>query len=53
MFGSGEFASSSGYPTTPLAKMPEATRKAVEQVVLGLVAPAALTDTDGAMQENR
>lgn len=42
-----------GYPTTPLAKMPEATRRAVEQVALGLVTPAALTDTDGKMQENR
>jgi hypothetical protein len=42
-----------GYPTAPLAKMPEATRRAVEQVALGLVTPAALSDTDGKMQENR
>ena len=39
-----------GYPTTPLARMPEATRRAIEQVALGLLTPAALTDTDG---ENR
>ena len=42
-----------GYPTTPLARMPEATRKAVEQVALGLSTPAAGADTDGKMQENR
>jgi len=42
-----------GYPTTPFAKMPEATRRAVEQVALGLVTPAAGADTDGTMQENR
>ena len=39
-----------GYPTTPFAKMPEATRKAVEQVALGLLTPAAVTDTEGKMQ---
>lgn len=42
-----------GYPITPLAKMPEATRRAVEQVALGLLTPAAGADTDGKMQENR
>jgi hypothetical protein len=42
-----------GYPTAPLAKMPEATRKAVEQVALGLLTPADLSDTDAKMQENR
>lgn len=42
-----------GYPTTPLAKMPEATRKAVEQVVLSLVTPAAGENTNGQMQGNR
>ena len=36
-----------GYPTTPLSKMPETTRKAVEQVALGLVTPAAGENTNG------
>jgi hypothetical protein len=36
-----------GYPITPLSKMPEATRKAVEQVALGLVTPAAGENTNG------
>jgi len=30
-----------------------ATRRAIEQVALGLLTPAALSDTDGTMQENR
>jgi len=42
-----------GYPTAPLAKMPEATRRAIEQVALGLLTPAGGADTDGTMQENR
>jgi len=42
-----------GYPTVPFAKMPEATRRAVEQVALGLLTPAVVADTDGKMQENR
>jgi hypothetical protein len=42
-----------GYPITPLARMPEATRKAVEQVALGLLTPAAGADTDGKMPEEQ
>lgn len=42
-----------GYPTAPLAKMPEATRRVVEQVALGLVTPAAGADTDGKMPEEQ
>jgi hypothetical protein len=42
-----------GYPTAPLARMPEATRKAVEQVALGLVTPAAGANTNGQPQGDR
>ena len=42
-----------GYPTAPLAKMPEATRKAVEQVALGLLTPAAGEYTNGHPQGDR
>lgn len=42
-----------GYPTAPLAKMPEATRRAVEQVALGLVAPAAEENMNGQLQGDR
>lgn len=36
-----------GYPTVPVAKMPEATRRAVGQVALDLLTPAGGGDTDG------
>lgn len=36
-----------GYPTTPLAKMPEATRRVVEQVASDLMTPAARENTNG------
>lgn len=36
-----------GYPTTPLAKIPEATRRVVEQVALGLLTPASGENTNG------
>jgi hypothetical protein len=42
-----------GYPTTPLAKMPEATRRVVEQVAIDLMTPAAGENNNGLMQENQ
>ena len=42
-----------GYPTTPLARMPEATRRAIEQVALDLLTPTAGGDTDGKMPEEQ
>lgn len=42
-----------GYPTTPLAKMSEATRKVVEQVANDLMTPAAGADTDGEIRRDR
>ena len=42
-----------GYPTTPLAKMPEATRRVVEQVALSLVTPAAGENTNRQLQGDR
>lgn len=42
-----------GYPTTPFAKMPEATRRAVEQVALGLLTPAAGENNSGQFQGDR
>jgi hypothetical protein len=42
-----------GYPTAPLAKMPEATRRAIEQVALGLLTPATGENTNGQLQGDR
>ncbi len=42
-----------GYPITPLAKMPEATRKVVEQVAQDLLTPAAGENTNGQLQGDR
>lgn len=36
-----------GYPTAPLAKMPEATRRVVGQVARGLLTRTRSDDTDG------
>ena len=42
-----------GYPVTPLAKMPEATRRVVEQVADDLVTPASGENSNGQLQGDR
>lgn len=42
-----------GYPITPLAKMPEATRRAVEQIALDLLTPAPGENKNGQFQGDR